>query len=151
MPIRDQDTKLVIGPVELGEMKIKDIILVEEKPSNKVGEVSQRFQQSSVGLIKFRDKKFADRVYELNRVMMAVAGSDGVTPLSTQIDAESWAGRNDIAAPYTKEEQAMLKQAFQAVGSYHEDMNDGDTRSMELKSTNKDSPVAKPKPNRYGV
>ena len=83
--------------------------------------------------------------------MMAVASSDGVTPLSAKIDAESWAGRNDIAAPYTKEEQAMLKQAFQAVGSHHEDMNDGDTRSMELKSTYTDSPVAKPKRNKYGV
>ena len=146
-----RDTKLVIGPAELGNMKIKDIILNEEKPVHKVGDVSQRFQQSSVGLIKFRDKQFADRVYELNRVMMAVASSDGVTPLSAKIDAESWAGRNDIAAPYTKEEQAMLKQAFQAVGSHHEDMNDGDTRSMELKSTYTDSPVAKPKRNKYGV
>jgi hypothetical protein len=132
-------------------MKIKDIILREEKPPHKVGEVSQRFQQSSVGLIKFRDKQFADRVYELNRIMMAVASSDGVTPLPPNIDAESWAGRNDIAAPYTKEEQAMLKQAYDAIGSHYEDMNDGDTRSMELKSTYTDSPVAKPKRNKYGV
>ena len=132
-------------------MKIKDIILNEDKPGHKVGKVSQRFQQSSVGLIKFRDKQFADRVYELNRIMMAVASSDGVNPLSPTIDAESWAGRNDIAAPYTKEEQAMLKQAFQAVGSHHHDLNDGDVRSLELKSTHKQSPVAKPKRNKYGV
>lgn len=132
-------------------MKIKDIILNEDKPGQKVGDVSQRYQQSSMGLIKFRDKQFADRVYELNRVMMAVASSDGVNPLSLKIDAESWAGRNDIAAPYTKEEQAMLKQAFQAVGSHHEDLNDGDVRSLELKSTHKQSPVAKPKRNKYGV
>ncbi len=132
-------------------MKIKDIIINEDKPSHKVGKISQRYQQATVGLNKFRDKQFADRVYELNRVMMAVAGADGVNPLSPEIDAESWAGRNNIAAPYTEEEQAMLKQAFGAVGSHYEDLNDGDNRSQELKSTYKDSPVAKPKRNKYGV
>ena len=132
-------------------MKIKDIIINEDKPAHKVGKISQRYQQATVGLDKFRDKQFADRVYELNRVMMAVASSDGINPLSPEIDAESWAGRNNVAAPYTEEEQAMLLQAFGAVGSHYEDLNNGDNRSQELKSTNKASPVAKPKRNRYGV
>lgn len=132
-------------------MKIKDIIINEGQPAHKVGKISQRYQQATVGLNKFRDNQFADRVYELNRVMMAVASSDGVNPLSTEIDAESWAGRNNVAAPYTEEEQAMLMQAFGAVGSHYEDLNNGDTRSQELKSTNKASPVAKPKRNKYGV
>ena len=132
-------------------MKIKDIIINEGTPAHKVGKISQRYQQATVGLDKFRDKQFADRVYELNRVMMAVASSDGINPLSPEIDAESWAGRNNVAAPYTEEEQAMLLQAFGAVGSHYEDLNNGDNRSQELKSTNKASPVAKPKRNRYGV
>lgn len=132
-------------------MKIKDIIINEDKADGPVGKISQRYQRATVGLNKFRDKQFADRVYELNRVMMAVAGSDGINPLSPEIDAESWAGRNNIAAPYTEEEQAMLVQAFGAVGSHYEDINNGDTRSQELKSTNKASPVAKPKRNKYGV
>ena len=132
-------------------MKIKDIIINEGTPAHKVGKISQRYQQATVGLDKFRDKQFADRVYELNRVMMAVASSDGVNPLSPEIDAESWAGRNNVAAPYTEEEQAMLLQAFGAVGSHYEDLNNGDNRSQELKSTNKASPVAKPKRNKYGV
>jgi len=45
----------------------------------------------------------------------------------------------------------MLMQAFGAVGSHYEDLNNGDTQSQELKSTNKASPVAKPKRNKYGV
>ena len=78
-------------------MKIKDIIINEDK----VGRISKRYQQATVGLDKFRDQQVADRVYELNRVMMAVASSDGVNPLSPEVDAESWAGRNNIAVPYT--------------------------------------------------
>lgn len=132
-------------------MKIKDIIINEDKPAHKVGKVSQRFQQATVGLDKFRDKQFADRIYELNRVMMAVASSDGINPLNPEIDAESWAGRNNIAVPYTEIEQAMLMQAFGAVGSHYQDLNNGDTKSQELKSTYKQSPVAKPKRNKYGV
>jgi len=59
-------------------MKIKDIIINEDKPAHKVGKISQRYQQATVGLDKFRDKQFADRVYELNRVMMAFASADGI-------------------------------------------------------------------------
>jgi len=127
-------------------MKIKDIILEDA-----VGKLPSRLQQATVGLDKFRDEKFADRVYELNRVMMAVAAADGANPLTINIDSESWAGRNNLAFPYTSEEQDMLKQAFKAIGSHHEDLNRGDLKSQELKSTNKVSPVAKPKKNKFGV
>ena len=127
-------------------MKIKEIISEEA-----VGNTPKRFQQSTAGLNKFRDKNFADRVYELNRVMMAVASSDGRSPLSPEIDSESWAGRNNIAVPYTEIEQEMLKQAWGAVGSHYEDLNKGDLRSQEMKSTNKVSPVAKKKTNKWGV
>lgn len=127
-------------------MKIKDIIV-----EDKVGKIPPRLQQATVGLDKFRDEQFADRVYELNRVMMAVAASDGVNPLAPEVDSESWAGRNNLAFPYTPEEQKMLKAAFGVVGSHYEDLNNGDLKSRELNSTNKVSPVAKPKKNRFGV
>ena len=127
-------------------MKIKDIIV-----EDKVGKIPPRLQQATVGLDKFRDQQFADRVYELNRVMMAVAAADGISPLSPEVDAESWAGRNNLAFPYTEEEQKMLKAAFGVVGSHYEDLNDGDYKSKELDSTYKTSPVPKPKKNKYGV
>ena len=138
--------KLVIGAAELGNMKIKDIIV-----EDKVGKIPARLQSSTVGLDRFRDDNFADRTYELNRVMMAVAAADGVNPLSPEVDAESWAGRNNIATPYTKEEQAMLKQAFGAIGSHYEDLNNGDLESKELESVYRTSPVAKAKKNKYGI
>jgi len=126
-------------------MKIKDIIVEAD------GKISKRQQQGTVGLMKFKDPKNADRVYELNRVMMAVAVADGINPLIMRPDGESWVGRYDIAAPYTEEEQKMMIQAYEAIGSEFEDLNKGDLRSQELDSTHKTSPVAKPKKNKYGV
>ena len=104
-----------------------------------VGKIGQRRSQATVGLNKFRDKDLADRVYELNRVMMAAACTDGT--FVPKIDHESWAGRYNVAMPYTDVEQDMIEKAFQAVGSDYEDLNHGDLRSQELESTNKRSPV----------
>jgi hypothetical protein len=104
-----------------------------------VGQISKRNQNATVGLNKFRDQQFADRVYELNRIMMAVASTDGT--FVPNIDGESWSGRNNVAAPYTPEEQAMLKKAYQAVGSHHEDLNHGDLRSQEHPAVNVTSPM----------
>jgi len=104
-----------------------------------VGKIGQRKSQATVGLNKFRDADLADRFYELNRVMMAAACTDGTFVPDT--DHESWAGRYNVATPYTDVEQAMLEKAFQAVGSDYEDLNRGDLKSKELESTNKRSPV----------
>ena len=106
---------------------------------DQIGKMSKRQNQATVGLNKFRDAQFADRVYELNRIMMAVASTDGT--FVPDLDGESWAGRNNIAAPYTPEEQDMLKKAYQAVGSHHEDLNNGDLRSQEHPAVNTTSPV----------
>ena len=105
----------------------------------KVGPVGKRRSAATRGLHKFRDETFADRLYELNRVMMAVASTDGT--FVPDLDGESWAGRHDVAAPYTKEEADMLKQAYKATGSWYQDLNDGDMESGEVPSTNKNSPV----------
>jgi hypothetical protein len=107
---------------------------------DKIGKMSKRQNQATVGMNKFRDSQFADRVYELNRIMMAVASTDGT--FVPDLDGESWAGRNNIAAPYTPEEQDMLKKAYQAVGSHHEDLNNGDLRSQEHPAVNTTSPVS---------
>jgi hypothetical protein len=107
---------------------------------SKVGKISKRLRYATRGLHKFRDEQFADRIYELNRVMMAVASNDG-KQFSYPMDAESWAGRNDIAAPYTKQEQDMMRMAYQAIGSHHEDLNRGDLKSEEHPAVNTTSPI----------
>lgn len=146
MPILVPVGKLVIGAAELGKMKINEI-LVERK----VGKMRKRHEYASRGLHKFQDIYGRDRFYELYRVMLATAASNGIDPLPDNLDAESWAGRYDIAAPITDIEAKMLKQAYKKIGSKHIDLHNGDNRSMELPSTQIMSPVAKKKKNRYGV
>jgi hypothetical protein len=106
----------------------------------RAGRLSNRQHRSSVGLTRFTDASGVDRIYDLNRVMMAVSMADG-TDAALQVDAASWSGKYNIAAPYTKEEENMLKQAFKAVGVQSDDLNNGDLRSQELESTNTLSPV----------
>ena len=106
---------------------------------HKKGNISKRLQNATVGLHTFVDNERADRTYELNRIMMAVASTDGT--FVPEIDGESWAGRNNVAAPYTPEEQDMMKMAYKAIGSHHEDLNHGDLRSQEHPAVNTTSPV----------
>jgi len=115
-------------------MRAREFLI--EKHAGKIG---QRKSQATVGLNKFRDADLADRFYEMNRVMMAAASTDGTFIPDT--DHESWAGRYNVAMPYTEVEQHMLEKAFQAVGSDYKDLNCGDLKSKELESTNKKSPV----------
>jgi hypothetical protein len=104
----------------------------------KKGKIGKRKQQATKGLHKFSE--LTDRLYDLNRVMMAVASTDGT--FVPDMDSESWVGRNNLSAPYTKQEQDMLIKAYQAVGSKYTDINHGDLRSQEVDEiVNKKSPV----------
>ena len=108
----------------------------------KVGKISKRQQQATRGLNIFSKKIDSyDRQYDLNRLMMAVASSDGINPID--MPAESWVGKHNPAHPYTKEEQAMLKLAYKAAGLEYKDLNQGDMDSEELSSTNTQS-IVKP-------
>ena len=116
-------------------MRARDFVIEHTK-----GKISKRLQNATVGLHTFIDNNNQDRVYELNRIMMAAAMADGSgDPI--EIDSESWAGRNDVAAPYTEVEDRMMHQAFKAIGSKHKDINRGDTRSQEHPSVHTASPV----------
>jgi hypothetical protein len=124
-------------------MKIKDII-VETK-----GELKKRQRFASRGLNKFTDGKKWNSDYTLYRLGLALAATDGKT--MPEVDEESWLGKWKLTAPYSKQEQDMLKLAYKEVHANHEDMNSGDMRSQEGPTINKESPVSKPKKNKYGV
>jgi hypothetical protein len=93
----------------------------------------------------------ADRHYDLNRIMMYAAGTDGDcdVPMTNQ----SWAGRNNIAVPYTKLESDMLKKAYTAMDVEWDDAlkPNKSEKSIEPKNNNVRSPVPVIKKNRYGV
>ena len=109
---------------------------------SKIGKISKRQQQATRGLNIFSKKIDSyDRLYDLNRLMMAVASSDGVNPIV--MDAESWVGKHNTTHPYTKEEQAMLKLAYKADNLEYKDLNNGDMDSEEVPGTNVQS-IVKP-------
>jgi hypothetical protein len=107
-----------------------------------VGKISKRQQQATRGLNIFSKKIDSyDRIYDLNRLMMAVASSDGINPI--EMNSESWVGKHNTAHPYTKEEQDMLKLAYKAANLEYIDLNNGDMDSEELPDTNTKS-IVKP-------
>ena len=111
----------------------------QEFLTEREGKLGKRRQWATRGLHKFQDESGRDRFNELNRVMMAVAAADGVSPLN--VPDASWVTNNNTAHPYSEIEQKMLKQAYKAVGSKYTDVNRGDMRSQELPSTNTTSPI----------
>lgn len=114
-------------------MRAKEFIKEE-----KMGKLSKRQQQSTRGLHVFANSNF-DRTYDLNRVMMAVATTDGT--FLPDMDRESWAGKFNTAHAYTDIEAEMLKQAYKAAGVEFKDLNNGDHDSKELNSTHVQSPI----------
>jgi hypothetical protein len=110
-------------------MRAKEFIPEGENPK-----ISKRNQSATKGLHLFRDGERWNTEYTLNRIMMAVAGTDGKT--MPDLDKKSWIGKFKSSHPYTKEEADMLKLAYKIVGADYEDINNGDLESEELKSTN---------------
>lgn len=125
-------------------MKVIDII-----SEAKQAKITKRQNQSSRGISIYGDAEKANSDYVAFKLGQAMAGSDGTTPID--IDAKSWHGKKKTVHPYTEVENEMFKQAAKAVGASYTDLNHGDMKSKELDSTNKISPVAKIKKNKYGV
>lgn len=107
--------------------------------ANGNAQISKRKQASTRGLNTFSDGEKWNTDYTLNRVMMAVACTDGT--FVPDIDKKSWFGKEKTAHPYTKQEQDMLKMAYQAAGANWDDLNNGDMDSEEVPGTNTHSPL----------
>ena len=125
-------------------MKVIDII-----SEAKQAKISKRQSQSSRGISTYGDSEKMNSDYVAFKLGQAMAGSDGKTV--PEIDAKSWHGKKKTVHPYTEVENEMFKQAAKAVGASYEDLNHGDMASKELDTTNKTSPVAKIKKNKYGI
>lgn len=146
-----QDVKIGAVGKNLRAFKLAEQIAALEKDllEAKQGKMTKREQQPTRGVNKITDAEKWNSDYKLYRLGLAVACTDGIN--DPDMDFESWVGRWKTTHPYTKEEQAMLKKAYKAAKISYQDVNNGDMRSLELDSTNKVSPVAKPKRNKYGI
>jgi hypothetical protein len=127
-------------------MKIKEI-LAEKKLAT--GEIPHQYHQASAGLHTFSDGERSNTDYTHYRLGLALAMCDGKN--KPDIDPKTFYGKKHTAHPYTQIEHDMLKQGYEVVGAKWDDLNGGDMLSRELESTNKTSPVAKPKKNKYGI
>jgi hypothetical protein len=120
-------------------MKIDDIIVeghIGKKPVS---------TYADTGEWQFRDKGGLDRVYNLNRVMMAVAMADGKSTKPVDMDQESWTEKRNIARPYTEIEHIMMQAALNTVDSDYKH-TEKDHRSSEQPTTYTVSPCLNPGP-----
>ena len=104
----------------------------------------------SKGATRSRDVGGYDRVYHMNRVMMAMAMADGKNTKKVDSPSETWAEKYNTHHPYTKEEHNMMQAAFKTVPSDQQEVSKFG-KSVEPHDTHKVSPVHKRKKNKYGV
>ena len=119
----------------------------------KEGKVTTRSHEEdmvSQGTTRTRDVGGYDRVYHMNRLMMAMAMADGKSVKAVDSPSETWAEKFNTHHPYTKEEDNMVKSAMKTVPTDGKEISKF-SKSAEPKDVNKTSPVAKPKRNKYGI
>lgn len=101
-------------------------------------------------VIRARDVGGYDRVYHMNRLMMAMAKADGRSKNAVDSAAETWFEKYNTVHPYTKEENIMVHAAMKTVPTDGQVVS-YDNKSREADDTNKTSIVAPHKKNRYGI
>ena len=118
-------------------MKVRDILV--EKAEKKLG---KNIKQSGSHAKQYGD---IDQYYGMYRFGIAMAGAPD-KPIAKEGPAK------DVPAVwmYSKGEEDIVNQAQKNQGIKGKTIV-GKGPSQELKTVNKTSPVAKPKPNKYGV
>jgi hypothetical protein len=97
-----------------------------------------------------RDVGGYDRVYHMNRLMMAMAMADGRSTDKVDSHPDTWFEKYNTLHPYTEAEHNMVKAAMKTIPTDgHEIIKDH--RSIEPNDVNKSSPYPARKKNKYGV
>ena len=102
------------------------------------------------GASRSRDVGGYDRVYHMNRMMMAMAMHDGKGPHPVNSAHSTWFEKYNTMHPMTQEEDNMIRGAMKTVPTDGKHVSKF-SHSKEAEGGNKVSPVAKPKRNKYGV
>jgi hypothetical protein len=130
------------------EMRAKEFLAeLSDKPAGKRHPDAVAVGQ---GGTLMRDIGGYDRQYHLNRIMMAAAMADGKSKKPVTMDASSFVQKYNVAFPYTDEEQMMMYQAMATIPTDGGELEKR-AKSEEPKDTNKTSPVAVRKKNKYGI
>jgi hypothetical protein len=118
-------------------MRAKEFI-AEAKPEGKMHDHHANVQQ---GVIRSRDVGGYDRVYHMNRIMMATAMADGESEKPVDMDSASWMEKYNTHHPYTEKEHKMLKAAMNTIPSDSKEVTPW-SKSVEPDDTYTVSPVA---------
>jgi hypothetical protein len=102
------------------------------------------------GASRSRDVGGYDRVYHLNRLMMAMAMHDGKGTHPVDSAKDTWFEKYNTMHPMTQEEDNMIRGAMKTVPTDGKHVSKF-SHSKEAEGGNKTSPVAQPKKNKYGI
>jgi hypothetical protein len=134
-------------------MKIKDIIVedadhVGDSGSGGMKPINDEAKAAIINAQTFPAlNQSTGSAYMNYRMGIAMAGAPDYP---TKMEADNWIGGDPLLSTYTDVEQDMVNAAAKAVGAGKAQKWSGD-RSKEIPTTQKQSPVAKPKKNKYGV
>jgi hypothetical protein len=103
-------------------------------------EYDKKTKDAQKGVYIARDKGGYDRVYHMNRLMMAMAKADGKNTGPVDSPADTWFEKYNTLHPYTQEEDNMIKAGLATIPT------DGHqiapySKSKESDDTHRASPV----------
>jgi hypothetical protein len=79
------------------------------------GKIHNHHASVSPGIIRARDVGGYDRVYHMNRLMMAMGMANGISQDAVEMDYDSFAEKYNTVHPYTEEEYNMFVSASKTV------------------------------------
>ena len=114
------------------------------KPENPGAKMVPGQDEAHPGKVfKARDVGGYDRIYHMNRLMMAMAKADGKSTKPVDSDSETWFEKYNTIHPYSKEEGNMVQSAMKTVPT-DGNMVGHDTKSRETDDVHRVSPHRNP-------
>jgi len=104
------------------------------------GKMHDHHAQATQGVYKSRDLGGYDRIYHLNRLMMAMSMADGKSQDAVDMDNASFAEKYNTVHPYTEEEYNMFISATKTIPTDKKNVVPY-SKSKEPKDTNTTSLV----------
>ena len=86
------------------------------------GKIDKDHAQASLGVFKARDVGGYDRIYHMNRLMMAMSMADGKSQDAVEMDNASFAEKYNTIHPYTEEEYNMYISATKTIPTDKKDV-----------------------------
>ena len=134
------------------EMRAKEFV-AEGHPNAGSGfetELNKNHDNVMKGVSRSRDVGGYDRVYHMNRLMMAMAMADGKSTGPVKSAHSTWFEKYNTMHPMTQEEDNMIRSAMKTVPTDGKHISKFG-KSKEPDDVHRVSPVAQHKKNKYGI